>query len=152
MFTKIKHGYYHVKSGVLQLRDVRVVGLLVFLAVVLMISWSGIKAIETNYQLQKEIAQLQDQNELQTLMNENQRLENRYFDTPQYLELAAREGFGLAVPGESVVIVPKAVALAHTVDMPSAQKAAPKAEDKRPAYQKNFQAWMDFFFHRNQSD
>ncbi|HZM64559.1 MAG TPA: septum formation initiator family protein, partial [Candidatus Saccharimonadales bacterium] len=113
MFTKIKIGYYRIKGIILQLRDVRVVGLLLFLIVVLMISWSGIKAIETNYQLQKEIAQLKDQTDLQQLVNENQRLENGYFDTPQYLELAAREDFGLAAPGESVVIVPKSVALAH---------------------------------------
>ncbi len=152
MFTKIKHGYYQTKNAILQLRDVRVVGLLVFLVIVLMISWSGIKAIETNYQLQKEIAQLKDQNELQHLANENQNLENRYFDTPQYLELAAREGFGLAANGETVVIVPKSVALANTVDTPNAKKIEITAEDKRPAYQKNFQAWMDFFFHRNKGD
>jgi len=152
MFTKIKIGYYRIKGIILQLRDVRVVGLLLFLIVVLMISWSGIKAIETNYQLQKEIAQLKDQTDLQQLVNENQRLENGYFDTPQYLELAAREDFGLAAPGESVVIVPKSVALAHTVDSPNGKKTEAKAEDKRPTYQKNFQAWMDFFFHRGAND
>ena len=148
MFTKIKHGFYKVKYAVLQLRDVRVAGLLLFLVVVLMISWSGIKAIETNYQLQKQIAQLKDENDLQKLINDNQRLENGYFDTPQYLELAARDHFGLAAPGESVVIVPKSVALAHTVDSPTRQKIETKAQDERPAYQKNFQAWMNFFFHR----
>lgn len=152
MFTKIKQNYYRTKHMILQLRDVRVVGMLLFLVVVLMISWSGIKAIETNYQLQKEIAHLRQQNDLQQLINGNQRLENGYFDTPQYLELAAREGFGLAAPGESVVIVPKSVALAHTVDTPTQPGKKEKAEDKRPAYQKNFQAWMDFFFHRNIED
>lgn len=137
---------------VMQLRDVRVAGLLLFLVVVLMISWSGIKAIETNYQLQREIAHLKQQNDLQDLINENQQLENGYFETPQYLELAAREGFGLAAPGESVVIVPKSVALAHTVDIQSNRTIEQKAEDKRPTYQKNFEAWMDFFFHRNIED
>ena len=152
MFTKIKQNYSRTKDMVMQLRDVRVAGLLLFLVVVLMISWSGIKTIETNYQLQREIAHLKQQNDLQGLINENQRLENGYFDTPQYLELAAREGFGLAAPGESVVIVPKAVALAHTVDIKNDRKIQEKAEDKRPAYQKNFEAWMDFFFHRNIQD
>lgn len=136
----------------MQLRDVRVVGLLLFLVVVLMISWSGIKAIETNYQLQREIAQLQQQNQLQSLANENQKLENAYFDTPQYLELAAREDFGLAAPGESVVIVPKAVALAHTVESPSTTTESAQNQDNRPAYQRNFEAWMDFFFHRQNGE
>lgn len=135
----------------MQLRDVRVVGLLLFLVVVLMISWSGIKAIETNYQLQREIAHLQQQNELQELTNRNLELENAFFDTPQYLELAAREGFGLAAPGESVVIIPKAVALANTVDAPAAH-AALQAEDNRSVIQRNFEAWMDFFFHRQSSE
>lgn len=151
MFTKIKHRYWKIKEYVMQLRDVRVVGLLLFLVVVLMISWSGIKSIETNYQLQREIAQLQQQNELQELTNRNLELENAYFDTSQYLELAAREGFGLAAPGESVVVVPEAVALAHTVDAPPAD-AETLAEDNRPVLQRNFEAWMGFFFHRQTSD
>jgi len=149
MFTKIKHGFQRTRAAIMQLRDVRVAGLLLFLVVVLMVSWSGVKAIETNYQLQREIAQLKQQNDLQQLVNDNQGLENEYFDTPQYLELAAREGFGLAAPGETVVIIPKSVALAHTVDLPRIAEKTETADDKRPAYQQNFQAWMDFFFHRN---
>ncbi|MGH7158015.1 MAG: FtsB family cell division protein [Candidatus Saccharimonadales bacterium] len=149
MFAKIKHGFYKTKQAVLQLRDVRVVGLLLFLLVVLMVSWSGVKTIETNYQLQREIAHLKQQNDLQALINENQRLENKYFETNQYLELAAREGFGLAAPGETVVIVPRGVALANTVELPKAAAKPESAEDNRPVYQRNFQAWMDFLFHRN---
>lgn len=150
MLTKIKYRYQQTVQLVSQLRDVRMVGMLLFVAIVLMISWSGVKAIDTNYQLQREIAQLEQQNELQELANRNLELENAYFETPQYLELAARQGFGMAAPGESVVIVPRSVALKHTVDTPQ-QSQEEVAEDKRPAYQKNFQAWMDFFFHRNRS-
>jgi cell division protein FtsB len=148
MLAKIKDYYLKTREHVSQLRDIRVVGLLLFLFVVLMVSWSGVKVINTNYELQRQIAQLEQENELQRLANENLKLQNRYFDTPQYLELAARESFGLAAPGETVFIVPRAVALKYTVDLPhEVQKQA--AEDKRPAYQRNFQAWMDFFFHRN---
>lgn len=149
MFTKIKHGFKQTTGAISQLRDVRVAGMILFLLVVLMVSWSGVKTIETNYQLQREIAHLEQQNDLQNLINDNQRLENHYFETDQYVELAVREGFGLAVPGETVVIVPRSVALAHTVDLPRQTEASDTAEDKRPAYQKNLQAWMDFFFHRN---
>jgi cell division protein FtsL len=152
MLTKIKYRYQQIVQSISQLRDIRIVGLLVFVAIVLMISWSGVKVIDTNYQLQREIAQLQQQAELQELSNRNQELENAYFETPQYLELAAREGFGMAAPGESVVIVPKAVALKYTVDTAQqAQAEVVAAEDQRPAYQQNFQAWMDFFFHRNRA-
>jgi cell division protein FtsL len=151
MLTKIKYRYQQTVQAVSQLRDVRIVGMLVFVAIVFMISWSGVKAIDTNYQLQRDIARVEQQNELQELANRNLELENAYYETPQYLELAAREGFGLAAPGESVVIVPKAVALKYTVDAPTTQEEVAAAEDKRPAYQRNFQAWMDFFFHRNRT-
>lgn len=152
MFAKIKHGFTQTNHAISQLRDVRVVGMLLFLLVVLMVSWSGVKTIETNYQLQREIAHLQQQNDLQNLINDNQRLENHYFETDQYVELALREGFGLATPGETVVIVPRSVALAHTVDLPRQTEKSTTAEDKRPTYQKNLQAWMDFFFHRNKAE
>jgi len=149
MLTKIKYRYEQTVQKVSQLRDVRVVGMFLFVAIVLMISWSGVKAIDTNYQLQRDIARIEQQNELQELSNRNLELANAYYETPQYLELAARESFGLAASGEAVVIVPKAVAMKYTVEPPQLTEESTTAEDQRPAYQRNFQAWMDFFFHRN---
>lgn len=135
------------------LRDPRVIGLLIFLVVVLLIGWSGVKAIETNYGLQKQIAQLEQQNEVRKLANENLKLQNDYYNTPQYLELAARKDFGLAAKGETVLIVPKDVALRNTVDLPQdkAEQQA-KARTKKPFYQRNFEAWMDFFLHRQKTE
>jgi len=134
------------------LRDPRVIGLLLFLVVVLLISWSGIKAIETNYGLQKQIATLQQQNEIRNLTNQNLKLQNDYYNTPQYLELAARKDFGLAAKGETVLIVPKDVALRNTVDLPQ-DKAAAEAQKQanKPVIQRNFDAWMDFFLHRDKT-
>jgi hypothetical protein len=114
-----------------------------------MVSWSGVKAIDANYGLQKQISRLDQENEVQRLSNENLRLQNGYYNTPQYLEIAARQEFGLAAPGETVLQVPRSVALAHTVDLPKLEpQTAAKDESKKPFYQKNFQAWMDFFLHR----
>jgi len=133
-------------------RDPRVIGLLIFLVIVLLIGWSGVKAIETNYGLQKQIAKIEQQNEVRRLTNENLKLQNDYYNTPQYLELAARKDFGLAAKGETVLIVPKDVALRNTVDLPQ-DKAEQEAEkqSKKPAYQRNFEAWMDFFLGRNKT-
>ncbi|HJQ08310.1 MAG TPA: septum formation initiator family protein [Candidatus Saccharimonadales bacterium] len=142
-----------IKAYVAQLQDLRVIGQLLFLAVAMLVTWSGIKTIETNYGLQKQIAALEQQNEVKKLATENQKLQNDYYKTPQYLELAARQEFGLAAPGETVLIVPREVALAHTVELPKPQEPA-KAEGKNaelPAYQRNFEAWMDFFLHRKPS-
>ena len=134
------------------LRDVRVAGLAVFLVVVLLISWSGIKIIDTNYGLQKQITALQQQNQLQTLEDNNLKLQNQYFNTNQYLDVTARQEFGLAAPGEKVLVVPTSVALAHTIVIPSLdQQAKVKTVNHQPTYQRNFQAWMNFFLHRQQS-
>ena len=147
MLAKIKHYQKITWSVASQLRDLRVVGLLLFLAILLLVSWSGVKAIETNYGLQKQISALKQENGVKRLGNENLKLANDYYKTPQYLEISARQDFGLAASGETVLNVPRAVALSFTVDTPKpATSQAPKADP--PAYQRNFQAWMDFLFHR----
>jgi cell division protein FtsB len=129
-----------------KLTDIRFVGQIVFVVIVLLISWSGVKSIQTNYGLQKQITGLKQQNELQRLKNENLNLQNDYYNTDQYLEVAARQNFGLAAPGETVLIVPKSVALANTVDTTPNQDET--AQAKQPSYQRNFQSWVDFFLHR----
>ncbi len=128
----------------------RSLGLIVFGVIALMVTWSGIKAVQANYALQKQISTLQQQTSIQTLQNNNLKLQNQYLNTPQFLELSARRNFGLAAPGEKELIVPKSVALAHIVSVPGA-KVGDVTSDvivPRPAYQENFQAWINFFLHR----
>jgi cell division protein FtsB len=149
MLAKIKQYQTQIIQYAAQLKDVRVIGMLLFLVIVLLVSWSGVKAIDTNYRLQKQISQLQQQDTVQQLTNDNLKLADDYYNTPQYLELAARQDFGLAAPGETVLIVPHSVALAHTVTLP--QDMPTPAQVKRanqPAYKRNFEAWMNFFMHR----
>ncbi len=122
-------------------------GMLLFLVIALMVSWSSVKAIDTNYGLQKQISEIQQQNAVQQLANENQKLENEYFNTPQYLDIAARQDFGLALPGEKILLVPQTVAMTHTVMLPQDMAKPPSIPKSKPAYQRHFQAWMDFFFH-----
>lgn len=136
------------QAYILSLRDVRNVGLLIFTIIVLLISWSGVKSIQTNYGLQKQIAQLQQENRVQSLQNANQALRNEYYGTDQYREVAARENLGLGQPGETELIVPQSVALAHTVKQPGASVITSEVP-KQPFWQRNFQAWIDFFLHRN---
>ena len=139
-----------VLSYARRLSDLRFVGQLLFVVIVLLISWSGIKTIQTNYGLQKQISALNERNALQKLQNDNLALDNQYFNSNQYLELAARQNFSLASPGEKEVIVPQNVALAYTVDLPT-QAQPVEAKAKQPAYQRNFESWKDFFLHRQNS-
>jgi cell division protein FtsB len=136
-----------------QFRDVRAVGLLLFLVVVLLVSWSGVKVIDTNYRLQKDIARLEQQNQIAELTNTNFKLQNDYYRTDQYLDIAARQDFGLAAPGETVLNVPREVALAHTIDTTDVeQEQAKQTKAKQPAYQRNFQAWINFLLNRQSTE
>jgi cell division protein FtsB len=149
MREKLKLYQQNVMAYGANLRDARTVGLGMFLVIVLLISWSGVKAIDTNYALQKQISEIDQKVQVQKLTNNNLRLQNEYFNTPQYLELAARQNFGLAAPGETELLVPASVALAHTITLPDAEQTqTAKTKAKQPAYQRNFQAWMNFFLHR----
>jgi len=149
METKNKSPFEKIYDFALQFRDVRAVGLVLFLVIVLLVSWSGVKVIDTNYRLQKQISRLEQQNQVKKLTNTNLKLQNEYYQTDQYLDIAARQDFGLAMPGESVVNVPTEVALAHTVDLPNPeQEEVQKTKAKQPPYQRNFQAWINFLLNR----
>ena len=147
MFKLLETYLERYRSYLNELRDVRVVGLVLFGVVVLLVSWSGIKAIDSNYRLQKQISTLQQQNDVQNLSNTNLQLQNEYYKTNQYLELSARQNFGLAKPGETELIVPKNVALAHTVDTTDATRKN-QSSSAVPAWERNFRAWVNFFLHR----
>lgn len=150
MNDKIKHYQILAETYVTRLGDVRFLGQVVFGIIVLLISWSGVRAIQTNYSLQKQISALKQQNTVQQLLNNNLKLENQYYNTDQYLELSARQNLNLAAPGEKEILVPKSVALANTVDLGTATPS-PAKPDTRPAYQRNYQAWLQFFLHRQNS-
>jgi cell division protein FtsB len=145
MIKKIKNlpykYYFH------QLRDVRVLGVIAFGVIALLVASSSLTAIETNYGLQKQIAGLQQENDIQQLQNNNQSLRNAYYNTNEFLELAARRQFGKAAPGETLVLIPKKVALAHASTVIDTKKVATSTVHNSK-YQRNFQAWMDFFSHR----
>ncbi|HSX05256.1 MAG TPA: septum formation initiator family protein [Candidatus Saccharimonadales bacterium] len=136
-----------LRAYVLTLRDVRNVGVLVFTVILVLITWSGIKAVQTNYGLQKQISQLQQENDVQKLQNANLAFQNQYFTTNQYKETTARQNLGLGTAGEIELLIPKNVALAHTVKQPSASTVS-VAVPAQPFWQHNFRAWIDFFLHR----
>lgn len=138
------------KTYVQQFKDVRVLGLLVFGVIALLVTWSGLGAIQANFVLQKQVSRLQQENQVKELENVNLKLKNQYYNTDQYLELQARKQFGKAAPGESLILVPKTVALKYTVDEKKEQKPAEVQKPAKPVYQQNFEDWMRFFFRSEQ--
>lgn len=127
-------------------RDIRFTGQVVFAAMLLLVSWSSIKTIQTNYVLQKQIATLRQQNAVAELETKNAALQNEYFKTDTYLELSARRNYGLAMPGETVMLVPRSVAYAYAPELQNAENDT----DKLAAKPSNFQSWINFFLNRPQ--
>lgn len=146
MIEKIKNKIkpHHIEY----ITDVRNIGMIVFVVVALLVTWSGIKVVQTNYDLQKQISVMRQENDLKKLSNSNLELKNKYLDSDQYLELSARKQYNKALPGEKLLVVPSAVALRHTVD----ERVEPptnddvQAESEGPFYERNFNAWIDFMF------
>ena len=146
---QIKTDVYKEKAVELAQRmgDFRFVVQVIFAVLALLVTWSGVKSIQTNYNLQKQISALKQQNNIQKLENTNLSLQNQYFNSDQYLELAARQNFGVAVPGEKEVIVPQSVAMAYTINLPTSNQDI-VVTPPQAVYQKNFQSWVNFFLHR----
>ena len=127
-------------------RDIRFTGQVVFAGIVLLISWSGVKTIQTNYVLQKQISELKQQNAVHSLENKNLELQNQYFKTDDYLELSARRNFGLGKPGEKELLVPQSVAFTYAPEI----KTAATEVAKTSAHTSNLQSWVNFFLNRPQ--
>jgi cell division protein FtsB len=148
MLEKIKN--YSKHPYVQNFRDTRFLGFLVFGILALLASWSGVTVIETNYELQKQIAQLDQLNQVSQLANSNLKLTNEYYNTDTYLELQARKAFGKGAPGETLLLVPRDVALKHAKQLPDVSdtesEEAPAAE--ATGAKANLDAWLDFLFHR----
>lgn len=143
MFDKTKKVINYVIPN---LRDVRFLGLIFFGVLVLLTSWSGVRIIEVNYTLQKEIAALQAKNEIRKLENDNLKLKNQYLNTNTYLELTARQQFGKGAPDEKLILVPKDVALARAPTLPDFVPAISGKKANTPRYLQNLLAWRDFYF------
>jgi cell division protein FtsB len=136
-----------------QLVDIRNIGLYIFGIVVLAITWSGVKTVQANYELQRKISAISQQNDVLKLENENTDLQNKYLQTDEYLDLSARQNLGLAAPGEKVMIVPKNTAMKY-VDSSltsSGSSVNSSSADHRSHYTKNLEAWRDFLLGRKQS-
>jgi cell division protein FtsB len=148
MFNKIRNSISNKKAQ--QLLDPRNIALYVFGVIVLAIAWSGAKTVQNNYQLQKQINTLKQQNEVLSLQNGNNFLQNQFYKTNTYLELSARQNLGLAAPGEQVLVVPKSTAMKYVdpkLDT-SLGSAQTEPKDTRSKFVKNLEAWRDFLLGR----
>ncbi|HEY1645570.1 MAG TPA: septum formation initiator family protein [Candidatus Saccharimonadales bacterium] len=149
MDLKIKNYQKRLAKQLTRFGDIRFTGQLIFLAIVLLIFWSGVRAVQSNYNLQQQTAELKQQNQVAQLENSTIALQNKYYNSNQYLQLSARQNFGLAAPGETELIVPQSVALSYTQNVPDLSQSTSTSTTTKT--QSNYKTWVDFFLHRYSS-
>jgi cell division protein FtsB len=137
----IRRLYYNFSRKYLTLNNV-------VMAIALMIAagwvWGSLGVMQRNYNLQKEVDLKAQQLQLAQLETANMQLEQRYYKTTEYQELAARQSLGLAKPGEKVLILPNNSPAVIAADQASTiQVTAPDLPLS------NFQQWANFFFGAN---
>lgn len=96
--------------------------------------WGSLGMMQRNYKLQKRLDDKERELMIAQLSVDKARLEQRYYQTVEYQELAVRERLSLALPGEHLLILP-----------PNSEEA--QQEEKEIIKEvplSNFQQWVNF--------
>ena len=127
----------HLKKN-FSFNDLLLIGAL-FLAFGL--GWNTISAMQRNYRLQQKYDRLAAEVELQELQNQNLRYNIEYLKTDDYKELAARDKFNKALPGEHLVYLPNNAAATQA---PVAKTSVKQQATQQKGWQANVKAWWEF--------
>ena len=135
----IRRAYYQFRHKYLTLNNIVVaIGLSIAAGWV----WGSLGVMQRNYSLQKELDDKSRQLIVAELDAASAKLEQRYYKTDEYKELAVRQRLGLVTPGESVVILPP--------NTEAAKKAGKIATSEIKVEEKsNFWQWVDFLSGNN---
>ncbi|MGH7218164.1 MAG: FtsB family cell division protein [Candidatus Microsaccharimonas sp.] len=106
--------------------------------------WGSLQVMQRNYGLQKEVDYKKRQLELAELQKESLELQNRYYGTNEYKELAARESLGLVMPGERVLILPENSVAALEADKKASSTGSAQAIPQETT--SNLEQWLNFLF------
>ncbi|MEK7472325.1 MAG: hypothetical protein AAB624_03715 [Patescibacteria group bacterium] len=115
----------------------------------LSVAWASTKAIQRNYQLMKQVSVLEQEADIAEQKVANQKLENEYYKSDAFLELAARTHLNKAAPGEKLMIVPKKVALSK---LPAGSDQVAVVPVVTKTELPNWQAWLQFLTGRGIED
>lgn len=105
--------------------------------------WGSLGVMQRNYLLQKEVDHKKRQLQLAELQKESIELQNRYYKTNEYKELALRESQGLVMPGERVLILPANTQAAKDASKGGGGSQGGSSNAQEPS---NLQQWMNFLF------
>ena len=128
---------YHVRHRYLTLNNVVI--LVAFLIAAGWV-WASLGAMQRNYGLQKDIDLKKQQLQLTQLQRDNLSLQQHYYQTTEYQELAARDSLGLVLPGEHSLVLPPNSQAAIKEDAPKTN-TTPALETTS-----NLEQWVNFLF------
>ena len=131
LFYKLKNDYFTLNNAVI----------LVAFAIAANWIWGSLGVMQRNFTLQKALDDKSHQLIVAQLDTENAKLEQRYYKTNEYKELAVRQHLGLVTPGESVLILPQ-----NTQAVINADKAEVVKPSDKVVQASNFRQWMNFLF------
>jgi hypothetical protein len=138
----IRRAYYQFRHKYLTLNNVVVlIGLMIAAGWV----WGSLNVLQRNYALQKELDDKTRQLIVAQLNTESAQLEQRYYQTDEYKELAVRERLGLGTPGESVLILPPN----SDVVIKASKTTTTTTSTVTPEPKSNMLQWIDFLFGGN---
>jgi len=127
---------YHIRHNYFTLNNV-----VIAVAFIIAAGWviGSLNAMQRNYTLQKTVDYKEQQLQLVQLQTTNLQLQQRYYQTAEYQELAARQSLDLALPGERLLILPPNTAQAAAED--TTQVAAVASQKTS-----NLEQWVNFLF------
>jgi len=105
--------------------------------------WGSLQVMQRNYGLQKEVDYKKRQLQLAELQKENLELQNRYYATNEYKELALRDSLGLVMPGEKLLILPENSEAAKNADKTAVASGAGATHLEQTS---NMEQWLNFLF------
>ena len=135
--TKLRQFRYWLKHDLLVFDNVV---LLVALAFCLAWTWGSISAMSRNWSLAQEIQNRRRELALLELEVETLELENEYYASAEYQELASRKYQNKILPGETLVYLPENSFAARTKHANDATAETTVAETS------NIQQWLQFLF------
>ncbi len=138
--TKVRKGQYKLKHEVFVFDNI-----ILIVAVVLCLAWTygSITAMTRNWTLAQELISRQREKALLELEVETLELENEYYLSEEYQEIAARKYHNKKLPGETMIYLPDNSTAAKQKD---SETSSPTVNTPTPEEKSNFAQWMAFLF------
>lgn len=137
--TKVRKTHYWLKHEVFIFDNIIII---IALILCFIFTWGAISSMSRNWSLAAEVANREREKALLELEVETLELENEYYLSEEYQELAARKYQGKKLPGETMIYLPKNSEYARKKHAEIAENTASTSASETS----NFRQWTKFLF------